>query len=64
MKMGNTRLKSTNACLLGKIKDRYFFYYDESAYDQKPYFEYDGETYDNIVLLTKEQAETEYCIQV
>lgn len=60
MKMGNTRLKSTNACLLGKIKDRYFFYYDENAYDQKPYFEYDGEIYDNIVLLTKEQADNAY----
>ena len=60
LQMGESRLRATNAALLARIGERYFFYYDDTFMEEKPYFEYEGAPYENIVLLTKEEAENAY----
>ena len=56
--MGESRLISTNASILTRIGSRYFFYNNDNG--QKPYFDYEGKPYDNIVVLTREDAEHAY----
>ena len=56
--MGESRLVSTNASLLTRIGSRYFFYNNDNG--QKPYFDYEGKPYDNIVVLSREDAEHAY----
>ena len=56
LKMGESRLKYTNASLLTRIGSRYFFYDN----GQKPYFEYEGKAYDNVVVLSEKDAEHAY----
>ncbi len=60
LKMGESRLISTNASLLTKAGSRYFFYYDSEKFPQKPHFEFEAMPSRDIVLLTKEQAENAY----
>lgn len=60
LKMGESRLLRTNASLLTKMGERYFFYNSSEDNGEKPYFEYEGEAYDNIVVLSKEEAEHAY----
>lgn len=56
LQMGKSKLLRTNASLLTKIGERYFFYENGG----KSYFDYEGETDDNIVILSKEEAEYAY----
>ncbi|MCI7789216.1 MAG: beta-galactosidase [Lachnospiraceae bacterium] len=56
LQMGKCRLLRTNVSLLTKIGERYFFYENGG----NPYFDYEGEAYDNIVILSKEEAEYVY----
>lgn len=58
LQMGESRLISTNASLLTRIGSRYFFYNNDNG--QKPYFDYEGKPYDNIVVLSREDAEHAY----
>ncbi|MCM1182012.1 MAG: beta-galactosidase [Roseburia sp.] len=60
LRMGESRLRATNAALLARLGGRYFFYYDEAFQQGKPYFDYEGAPYENVVLLTKEEAENAY----
>ncbi len=53
--MGESRLLRTNASLLTRIGERYFFYVNTSD-AAEPYFEYEGEEYDNVVVLSREDA--------
>lgn len=55
--MGDCMLKCTNASLLTRIGSRYFFYGND---DKKPYFEYEDTVYDNIVVLSREEAQHAY----
>lgn len=57
LKMGDTTLLSTNASLLCKIGDRYFFYADDNA---EVYFDFEEEAYEDIVVLTRDQAKYSY----
>jgi len=59
LRMGESRLASTNAGLLTRIGGRYFFYRDSET-GGEPYFTFDGEPYENIVVLTREEAEHAY----
>jgi hypothetical protein len=61
LKIGEGRLKATNAALLAKSGDNYYFYYDDEYNDEKPYFEYEGDILGaNVILLTKKDAENAY----
>lgn len=60
LKMGESRLLRTNASLLTKMGERYFFYNNSGDNGEKPYFDYEGEAYDNVVILSKEEAEHTY----
>lgn len=59
LRMGESKLLSTNAFLLTRLGGRYFFYWD-SADGAEPYFTFDGEPYKNIIVLTGEEAEHAY----
>lgn len=56
LQMGEKRLLRTNASLLTKIGERYFFYDNGAA----PFLDYDGEAYTNAVVLSREEAEHAY----
>lgn len=60
LKMEESRLLRTNASLLTKMGERYFFYNNSEDNGEKPYFDYEGEAYDNVVILSKEEAEHTY----
>lgn len=60
LRMGESRLRATNAALLAKLGGRYFFYYDDVFQTEKPYFDYEGAPYENVVLLTAQEAESAY----
>lgn len=60
LRMGESRLRATNAALLARLGGRYFFYYDDAFQTQKPYFDYEGAPYENVVLLTGQEAENAY----
>lgn len=60
LRMGNSRLVSTNARLLTRIGERYFFYYDANHDEKEPYFHFEGEPYKNMVVLTEEEAKYSY----
>lgn len=60
LQMQSSRLISTNASLLAKVSGRYYFYYDSVHFQDKPYFNYAGAPYEDVVVLTKEEAEHAY----
>lgn len=60
LQMQDSRLISTNASLLAKVSERYYFYYDSVHFQDKPYFNYVGVPYEDVVVLTKEEAEHAY----
>ena len=58
LQMGDCRLLRTNASLLTKVGSRYFFYCNGE--NEKPYFEYEDAAYDNVVVLSRKEAEHAY----
>ena len=60
LRIGESRLLSTNAMLLAQAGGKYFFYYDSKNFPNEPYFDFDTKNHGDIVLLTKEQAENAY----
>lgn len=60
LQMQGSRLISTNASLLAEVSGRYYFYYDSVHFQDKPYFNYAGAPYEDVVVLTKEEAEHAY----
>ncbi len=59
LKMGNSRLLYTNLSLLGKLGERYFFY-SHNEETLKPHFVFEDMPYENIVVLSKHEAEQAY----
>lgn len=57
--MGNSKLVYTNLSILTKIGERYFFY-SHNKENIKPQFIFEDQPYDNIVILSREEAQHAY----
>lgn len=60
LQMGECRLRTTNCSLLTKLGDTYYFYIEEGV---EPYFDFEDQRYEKMVVLTRQEAEMAYLLQ-